>query len=158
MKLQQRTINLNEATELLTALSAARNGSAEDIAPPLSKLLSWSDLKGIHAAAERIARAITKSETIAIVGDYDADGATATAVLLMGLRTLGATVVSVIPSRIAQGYGLSPSVVEHVRTTGASLIVTVDNGIVAFAGIEAAQKCGIDVVVTDHHQIGRAHV
>jgi single-stranded-DNA-specific exonuclease len=145
-----------DAARPIKWLYEVREQSPDDFGIGFSKLLPWSSLDGIHKAAERIACAITRHERIVIVGDYDADGATATAVLLWGFRALGADAHSVVPSRFKDGYGLSPRVAEHAKTLGASLIVTVDNGVSAFLGIGHAVALGIEVVVTDHHLAGES--
>jgi single-stranded-DNA-specific exonuclease len=155
MRYVQRNTNFERVGDsLLAALTRARGEAPEQSAPGLTQLAHWQSLHGIHGAAERIGKAIRARETIAVVGDYDADGATASAVLLRGFAALSAVAVSVIPSRITNGYGLTPAVVDYVASTGAKLIVTVDNGINALAGVAAAYAQGIEVVVTDHHLAG----
>jgi single-stranded-DNA-specific exonuclease len=115
-------------------------------------------MMGLEAAAERVAEAIIAGAAIVVVGDYDCDGATGVACAVSGLRALGATIDYLVPSRFADGYGLSPRVVdaaaEHPRVGRAALIVTVDNGIGAIAGVERANALGIPVIVTDHHLPG----
>ncbi len=153
-QLKHRTSPLTSAP-LMDRLAQSRAQDADEpLCPPLTSMLTWSGLLGIREAAARIAEAISSRQRIAIVGDYDADGATATGVLMRGLRAFGADCYSVVPSRFSEGYGLSPPVVAHVAKLQAKLIVTVDNGISAFSGIAAAKSAGIDVVVTDHHLPG----
>ena len=90
-----------------------------------------------------------------MVGDYDADGATGSALAVLGLRALGAPAVSyLVPSRFAHGYGLSPAVVDAAAPLGPGLILTVDNGIASLAGVEHASRLGVPVLVTDHHLPG----
>ena len=102
-------------------------------------------------AVARIRRAIAGEETIAIYGDYDADGLTATTLMYRCLSGLGGNVLCSLPSREGTGYGLSTDVVDHFVDIGVSLILTVDNGISAFEEAEHAAARGIDMVITDHH-------
>ena len=145
----------NAPSPLLARLFAARGISAPDqLEHELVRLLPFEGMKGIDAAATRLAAAIVRGERVLIVGDYDADGATATALGVLGLRAMGAQVDFLIPDRQTLGYGLSPGVVEIAATHKPDLLVTVDNGIAAFDGIAAAQALGIEVLVTDHHLAG----
>lgn len=108
----------------------------------------------MDAAAERIQRAIDEGESIAVYGDYDADGITATVLLYTYLRDHGARVQYRLPRRDGEGYGLHRASIDELHDNGVQLIVTVDNGITAVEEIAYANDCGIDVVVTDHHQPG----
>jgi len=107
--------------------------------------------KDMDKAVARIRRAIADEETIAVYGDYDADGLTATTLMYRCLSGLGGKVVCALPSREGTGYGLSTEVVDHFAEIGVSLVVTVDNGISSFEETEHAAKHGIDMVITDHH-------
>ena len=123
-----------------------------DIDPSLGQLLPPTDMAGVEAAAERLARAVSSGERILVVGDFDADGATSTAFAVRALRLLGHPSVDyLVPNRFDYGYGLSPELVEAARARAPSLILTVDNGISSHHGVAAAREAGIDVVVTDHH-------
>ncbi|WP_439638476.1 single-stranded-DNA-specific exonuclease RecJ [Nevskia sp.] len=125
------------------------------LALELKHLLPPDRLLGIEAAAAQLADAIAARKRIVIAGDYDADGATACAVAVLGLQALGATEVGhVVPNRFTMGYGLSPPLVDLAREAGAELLVTVDNGIASVAGIEHAHRLGLPVIVTDHHLAG----
>lgn len=107
---------------------------------------------GMGAAVDLLAEAVTGGRRILVVGDFDADGATGTALAVRALRAMGATdVVWRVPDRIRHGYGLSPGLVAECRRLDPWLLVTVDQGISSFAGVEAARAAGIRVVVTDHH-------
>lgn len=117
----------------------------------LSDPYEYADME---KAAQRVEEAIDNFERIAIYGDYDADGVTATALLYSYLRSRGADVVCYVPDREKDGYGLNMSSVDKLRDMGAKLIVTVDNGISAVNEAEYAASLGIDLVVTDHHQPG----
>ncbi len=121
------------------------NSSLADIkAPP--------EVKDIDIAAERIARALQEEEKILIFGDYDVDGVTGTAILLDFLGQAGGRVDHYIPHRRREGYGLKAEHISAVAVPGAfKLIVTVDCGISAHAAVDAANRSGIDVIVTDHH-------
>jgi single-stranded-DNA-specific exonuclease len=109
-------------------------------------------IDGIDAAVETILRHVRAGGQIAVHGDYDVDGVTATAVLVRSLRRLGAEPRWFIPSRLEDGYGLSAATVERLASAGTSLIVTVDCGITAVEEVAAARAAGLDVVVTDHHR------
>ena len=141
---------------VLRRVYAARGLSdPAQLALDLKHLLPPDQLLGIGSAADLLAQAIREQKRIIIAGDYDADGATATAVAVLGLKALGAANVGfVVPNRFTMGYGLSPPLVELARGQGAELLVTVDNGIASLAGIEAANAIGLPVVVTDHHLAG----
>ncbi len=117
----------------------------------LAALAAPDRLGGIDAACDLLDAAITQDRRITIVGDFDCDGATGTAVAVRGLRLLGARRVDYrVPNRVLHGYGLSPALVATLDPAP-DLIVTVDNGIASHAGIDAARARGIAVLVTDHH-------
>lgn len=109
-------------------------------------------LRDMEKAVERISRAIREQETVAVYGDYDVDGITATCLLTQFLRTLGGQVVSYIPDRTEEGYGLNNHAIDALARRGVTLIVTVDCGITAAQEVEYARALGVDVVITDHHQ------
>jgi len=108
-------------------------------------------LTDMDKAVGRVRRAIESGETIAVYGDYDVDGITATCLLTEALTLLGGTVASYIPDRTEEGYGLNPHAVDRLAGDGVGLIVTVDCGITAVGEVEYARSLGVDVVVTDHH-------
>jgi len=110
-------------------------------------------LPAIDVAVERLLHARDNNERVLIVGDYDCDGATSTAVALLGLGMLGFTDVDyLIPGRFKFGYGLSPAITDVAqRDYQPQLIVTVDNGVASVEGVARARELGMDVVVTDHH-------
>lgn len=141
--------------ELLQRLYARRGQDATEGDLGLSGLLPFGSLAGIERAVAVLAATLRSGRTILVVGDYDADGATGSALAVLGLRALGAPAVSyLVPSRFAHGYGLSPPVVEAAAALGPGLIVTVDNGIASLPGVEHANRLGIPVLVTDHHLPG----
>ena len=108
-------------------------------------------LPDMHQAVSRTYQALLSGEKIAIYGDFDADGITATALLVQGLSELGGTVIPYIPHRLSEGYGLQVAALEKLRKQGVSLIITVDTGITALVEAKKAQRMGIDLVITDHH-------
>ena len=126
------------------------------LAPDLKDLHEPSLLPDIEKAVERIRRAIGDREKILIYGDYDADGVTATSLLIGLFGQLGVEPAHYIPHRVDEGYGLHAEAIEAAAADGVRLIVTVDCGINAVAEVERARELGVDVVVTDHHEPGRS--
>lgn len=112
-------------------------------------------LSDMEKAVTRINEAIDKNERILVYGDYDADGVTSTTILVNTLQTLGAEVGWYIPNRFSEGYGPNELAFRNAYDEDVSLIITVDNGIQGHKEIEMVQKLGVDVIVTDHHEIGR---
>lgn len=142
---------------VLRRIYAARGiGSPREIEHKLVSLLPPQSLGGMQRACELVEDAIRADARIVVVGDFDADGATGTAVALRGLRLLGATNIGyAVPNRFRHGYGLSPPIVaELLAQSPAQLLITVDNGVAAHAGVAAAKARGIQVIVTDHHLPG----
>jgi len=136
-------------------LYAARGVTHPDqIAHRLPQLLPPADLLHIGHAAGLLADAIRENKRLLIIADYDADGATACAVGMRGLRMLGAHVEFLVPNRIEHGYGLTPDIVKLAAKRQPDLLLTVDNGIAAVEGVAAANALGIPVLVTDHHLPG----
>lgn len=140
---------------LAARLLAARgvNNSAE-LDTALANLIPFTQLKNAEAMAKRLADAIQDRQKILIIGDYDADGATATAVGLRGLSLLGAVVDFLVPNRFEYGYGLSPEIVDLAATMTPDILLTVDNGIASLDGVARAQSLGLEVLITDHHLPG----
>jgi single-stranded-DNA-specific exonuclease len=110
-----------------------------------------SRLPDIEPAVARIYRALLSGETMAIYGDFDADGITGTAILVQGLSKLGGKTVPYIPHRLTEGYGLNVTALENLHKQGVSLVITVDCGITALNEVERARQMGLDVIITDHH-------
>ncbi|MEJ2047831.1 MAG: DHH family phosphoesterase [Dehalococcoidia bacterium] len=108
-------------------------------------------IPGMAQAVSRVYRALLSGENIAIYGDFDTDGITATALLVQGLSSLGARVSPYIPHRVNEGHGLRTSALERLRQQGISLVITVDCGITGVDEVKKARRMGIDVVITDHH-------
>lgn len=143
---------------LLHRLYAARGvTSDEQLSYTLRHLASPFQLRGIDRAVELLAEAIAQNQKVLVLGDFDADGATSTAVAMLGLSMLGLQSIDFrVPSRFADGYGLTPGIIERLQQESElpDLLVTVDNGISAVEGVKAARDLGIKVVVTDHHLAG----
>ncbi len=137
----------------LAPLYAARGiENAQGVHYALANLPSPALMKGIDAAAARLSAAIDANTRICILADYDADGATACAVGLRGLRAMGARVSYLVPNRFEFGYGLTSEIVALAMSEQSpDLIVTVDNGIASIDGVAYARAQGVDVIVTDHH-------
>ena len=141
---------------LLQRLYASRGvRSAQELERGVKGMLPWSQLTGVEKAVEMLYGAFKQELHIVVVGDFDADGATSTALSVLALRGLGYGNVSyLVPNRFEDGYGLSPEVVDQAPARGAQMIMTVDNGISSHAGVERAHALGIPVLVTDHHLPG----
>lgn len=140
---------------LLRRVYAARSLQAGDVGATLVELLPVGSLGGVAAAAQLLADGRVRDATIVVAGDFDADGATATALVVTALRAMGFAQVSyLVPNRFELGYGLSPAVVEMAAARGAHIIVTVDNGITSIEGVARARALGIEVLITDHHLAG----
>ena len=131
----------------------ARRGvqSEQELELKLKHLLAPT-LKGLDTAVELIDQAIDQQQKIVIIGDYDADGATSTALMVLVLQEMGAVVEYLVPDRFKYGYGLTPKIAELAQQTyQPDLLITVDNGISSHAGVETAQALGMQVIITDHH-------
>ena len=122
--------------------------------PSLEMLPPPNRLEGLETAVDRIVHALRNGEKILVFGDYDADGVTASAVMFNFLKSAGADVGIHLPHRIEEGYGLQPkSIMQLALPAKIDLVITVDNGSSSFEAIAAAKRFGIDVIVTDHHNI-----
>ncbi|MCK9478014.1 MAG: single-stranded-DNA-specific exonuclease RecJ [Firmicutes bacterium] len=117
-----------------------------------NKFYSYSLLKDIEKAVDRITKALQSGERITIYGDYDADGITSTAILYMYLTDRGANADFYIPERESEGYGINLSALDIISEKGTKLVITVDTGVTAHDEIEYAKSLGMDVIVTDHHE------
>jgi len=163
VKLVEREVNPRTAwaleqagvAPLLARLLAARGvREPAELDENLAQLLPPSGLKGLPEASALLADALQRGERLVIVADYDCDGATACAVMLRGLRLLGARPEQlgyVVPDRAVHGYGLTPTIVDLALEQSPQLLVTVDNGIASLAGVAHARARGLKVLVTDHH-------
>jgi single-stranded-DNA-specific exonuclease len=141
---------------LLRRLYASRGvSSAGELERSVRGMLPWQQLSGIDKAVALLYRALQEELRIVVVGDFDADGATSTALSVLALRALGCgNVTCLVPNRFDDGYGLSPEVVDQAHARGAQMILTVDNGISSHSGVDRAHELGIPVLVTDHHLPG----
>ncbi|MEW8506479.1 MAG: single-stranded-DNA-specific exonuclease RecJ [Candidatus Thiodiazotropha sp.] len=144
---------LNGIHPVMQRIYGARGLTREsELELELARLAPVSQMKGIMDAAELLFQALRDKQSILIVGDYDADGATSTALAMLALDAYGAERVSyLVPNRFEYGYGLTPELVELAAGYEPGLIITVDNGISSLAGIERANDFAIPVLVTDHH-------
>lgn len=136
----------------------ARRGvqSLDELDLKLKNLLQPT-LKGLTQAVNLIDEAIDQQQKIMIVGDYDADGATSTALMILALRALGAKVKYIVPDRFKYGYGLTPAIANLAyEDDQPDLLITVDNGISSHEGVERAHQLGMKVVITDHHLTTKA--
>ena len=125
--------------------------SEQELELKLKHLLAPT-MKGLTEAIQLIDQAIDAQKKIVIVGDYDADGATSTALMILVLRDLGAQVDYLVPDRFKYGYGLTPAIADLAFVTfSPDLLITVDNGISSHAGVAQAQAHGMQVIITDHH-------
>jgi single-stranded-DNA-specific exonuclease len=139
--------------ELLLARGVARDDLERHRRPTIRDFLpDPSAFKDMDEGAKRVADAVQAGETIAIFGDYDVDGATSAALLVLLLRRLGVDPVVYIPDRLMEGYGPSGAALVQLKERGASLAVTVDCGAQAFDALGQAKDAGLDVIVVDHHQ------
>lgn len=145
-----------ELSPLLRRLYASRGAKTpDDLERGLKGMLHWRSLTGVEKAVEMLHDAFEKALRIMVVGDFDADGATSTALSVLALRAMGChNVEYLVPNRFEDGYGLSPEVVDQAHARGAQMIMTVDNGISSHAGVDHAHDLGISVLVTDHHLPG----
>lgn len=143
---------------LLQRIYRARNiQTSDDLDRELTGLPSYSDLLQMDRVAERLAVALKEQQRILIVGDFDADGATSTAVAVKALQSFGAEHIDyLVPNRFKYGYGLSPEIVDVAAENKPDLIITVDNGISSNDGVDRANDHGIDVIITDHHLPGES--
>jgi len=139
--------------ELLLARGVAREDLARHRDPRIRDFLpDPSCFQDMDKGAKRLADAVQNAETIAIFGDYDVDGATSAALLVLLLRRLGAEPIVYIPDRLMEGYGPSGKALVELKARGASVVVCVDCGAQAFEALDEAGAAGLDVIVVDHHQ------
>lgn len=141
---------------LARVFASRKVSSLEQLSYKLEKLLPPAGFAGLPEAAQLLADTLQSQKRILIVGDFDADGATSTALAVSTLRALGARQVDyLVPNRFEFGYGLTPGIVELASQSNPDLIVTVDNGISSIDGVEKARSLGIATLVTDHHLPGK---
>lgn len=162
IRIQQRPFISNPEhfqglSPLLAKILARRGVQSEQELELKLKHLLVPKMKGLAEAIQLIDQAIDHHKKMVIVGDYDADGATSTALMILALREMGADVEYLVPDRFKYGYGLTPAIADlaFVKFTP-DLLITVDNGISSHAGVEQAQAHGMQVIVTDHHLTTKA--
>jgi len=146
----------NSLHPLIKQIYASRGiESATELELNVSKLCAIGSLKGINQGCQVLHQALLDNKSIAIIGDFDADGATSTALMMEALRLFGSDNYQfIVPNRFLYGYGLTPEIVEIAAEKGAELLITVDNGISCVAGVTKAKSLGLGVIVTDHHLPG----
>ncbi len=141
---------------LLARVLVARGITTWELAKTLIEPFSLEShnpflLEDMELATQRIHKALTEGELIAVFGDYDVDGITATSLLTKGLMELGGRVISYIPKRFGEGYGLNNGALDHLKAQGVAVVVTVDCGISGFGQVEHGNSLGLDMIITDHH-------
>ena len=149
-------IEQSDLNSLLKRVYANRGiESCDQIDYSMQGLLDFKQMKGIEQAASLIADAVMNNDSLVVVGDFDADGATSSALMMRALRSMGLQNAHyLVPNRFEYGYGLTPEIVMLAKKMSPDLIVTVDNGISSIDGVATAKQQGIKVVVTDHHLQG----
>ncbi|MDO8350099.1 MAG: single-stranded-DNA-specific exonuclease RecJ [Gallionella sp.] len=139
----------------LAKIFAARGITAsQQLETSFAHLLPFDGLKNVHEMARLLANAIAARKKLLVIADYDADGATACAVAVRGLRAFGARVDFIVPNRFEYGYGLTPEIVHLAARSQPDILLTVDNGIASVEGVAEANRLGMQVFVTDHHLPG----
>ncbi|MBE9531592.1 MAG: single-stranded-DNA-specific exonuclease RecJ, partial [Proteobacteria bacterium] len=121
--------------------------------PDITKLHDPMLMKDMDKAVERLERAIAEGEKVAVCGDYDVDGTTATALLKLFLTELGLTVLTHIPERISEGYGLNNNALKKLSEQGVKVVITTDCGVSNYDETKYANSIGLDVIITDHHEV-----
>lgn len=143
-------------SDTLARILSARDTTADQLDLQLKHLLR-PDLMGLDKAVQILDQAIDEQQKILIVGDYDADGATSTALAILALQAMGATVNYIVPDRFKYGYGLTPAIAELAyECFQPDVLMTVDNGISSHAGVERCHALGMQVIITDHHLTTKA--
>ncbi len=155
---KQKVISIIEEYDLpdIVAMLLQVRGYEENVVQMMNSSIWESDpfeFVDMYKAVERINHAIDDFEKIAVYGDYDADGVTATAIVYSHLVSVGADVMYYIPERDGEGYGMNIPAVEQLHKEGVKLIITVDNGIASINEVKRANELGVDVVITDHHRV-----
>lgn len=163
MRIKQRALPeslpyLGDISPFLQRIYAARGITEEaQLDKRLQTLLPFMALSDIDKACQRLYDALMSQQRLLIIGDFDADGATSTALAVSALKVIGAKHVQyLVPNRFEFGYGLTPAIVDVAARWKPDVIITVDNGISSHDGVERATELGIDVIVTDHHLPGES--
>ncbi len=119
----------------------------------LSSLSGPAVFSGMDQAVSRVQKAVSGREKITVYGDYDVDGVTGASLLYLALKSLGADAECYLPDRMSEGYGLNPGAMERIKASGAGLVITVDCGISAAREVQVARSLGLDLIITDHHEM-----
>ncbi len=152
-----RPENFQGVSTFVAQILARRGVASEQELELKLKHLLAPNMKGLPDAIQLMDQAIDQQKKIVIVGDYDADGATSTTLMILALREMGAHVQYLVPDRFKYGYGLTPAIADLAFERYApDLLITVDNGISSHAGVERAQALGMQVIITDHHLTTKA--
>lgn len=152
-----RPENFQGVSTFVAQILARRDVTSEQELELKLKHLLAPSMKGLPEAIQLIEQAIDQQKKIVIVGDYDADGATSTTLMILALREMGAQVQYLVPDRFKYGYGLTPAIADLAfECYTPDLLITVDNGISSHAGVERAQALGMQVIITDHHLTTKA--
>ena len=157
LKIKQRPLitrpeNFQGVLPFIAEILARRGVQSEQELDLKLKYLLAPEMKGLEQAIQIIDQALDQDKKIVIVGDYDADGATSTALMMLALREMGANVEYLVPDRFKYGYGLTPKIADLAfEKYQPDLLITVDNGISSHAGVAQAQSHGMQVIITDHH-------
>ena len=157
LKIKQRPLitrpeNFQGVLPFIAEILARRGVQSEQELDLKLKYLLAPEMKGLEQAIQIIDQALDQDKKIVIVGDYDADGATSTALMMLALREMGANVEYLVPDRFKYGYGLTPKIADLAfEKYQPDLLITVDNGISSHAGVAQAQSYGMQVIITDHH-------
>lgn len=161
-KITQRTINIENSQfsenipPLLQRIYLGRGiSSDEQLDRRLTQLPKPDNLRGLSEGVNLLVEALKQQQSVLIVGDFDADGATSTALTLLAMRAMGMQHIDfIVPNRFEYGYGLTPEIVALAQQKNPDLIITVDNGISSISGVKAAKDAGVKVLITDHHLPG----
>ena len=147
----------DDVSPFLQKIFQSRGLSSDfDLNLNLTQLPSPETLLGVDIAVDLLVDALDLQQKIVIVGDFDADGATSSALMMLALRAMGFESVDfLVPNRFDYGYGLTPEIVELAQQKSPDIIITVDNGISSVDGVDYANQLGIKVIVTDHHLPGK---
>ena len=153
MQKVENLLKKHNVSNLVRDVFLSQNLSFEQIQQILEDTSYKLESEDLNKVIDRILMAKAKNEKVVIVGDYDADGIMATTILVKALKSIKVDVGFYIPNRLKEGYGINKSIVNMANEKGYDLIITVDNGVVAFDALDLAKKYNIDVIVTDHHTI-----
>ncbi len=152
----QHLIDAGYSLALARIFAARGIADSKQLDTALAGLMPFDNLKNAREMARLLADAIAARKKLLVIADYDADGATACAVAVRGLRTFGAQIDFIVPNRFEYGYGLTPEIVHLAAQSQPDILLTVDNGIASVEGVAEANRLGVQVLVTDHHLPGDA--